>query len=238
LQIPVVSIAELEASGARREAIAHLLTDGAREVSAFTVLAEGRRLIVYNPAHSDGRISSSLSHELSHVILKHEPTQALAVGRCRRWNDAQEAEADYLAGALLVPRDAAVKIARDLFQKSEAARRNSLTKGKGLADAEAAAVFEALTDRARREDDLGHEESAFMRLCDWTEVRPELFNQFVTFLPMLALGTIPISVIPKLEAMSGDVADRRAQVKALLDTWARGSTGPLKNAAAARLRKH
>ena len=132
---------------------------------------------------------------------------------------------------------AAQQALTDLFQKSEAARKNSLTKGKRLADADAAAVFEELGERARREEDLGLDESAFMRICDWTVVRPELFGQFVTFLSTFGSATIPVSVSPKVEVMIGDDGDRRRQVKALFETWARGSAGPLKNASAARLQR-
>ncbi|KYF76578.1 hypothetical protein BE11_47620 [Sorangium cellulosum] len=132
---------------------------------------------------------------------------------------------------------AAQQTLADLCQKSEAARMNALKRGKALAATDAAAVFDALGDRARREEYLGHEESAFMRLCDWTEARPELFNQFVTFLSTIAAGAIPISVIPKVEAMGGEEAERLRQIKELFTAWAKGPDGPLKNAATARLRR-
>jgi hypothetical protein len=131
---------------------------------------------------------------------------------------------------------AAQEVLVNLFQKGEAARRITLTKGKRIADADAAAVFEELGERARREEHLGHDESAFLRICDWTEVRPELFSQFVTFLSTLAQATLPISIVPKVEAMIGDDPGRRQQVRALLETWARGVAGPVKNAATTRLK--
>jgi KAP-like P-loop domain-containing protein len=125
----------------------------------------------------------------------------------------------------------------DVLQKSEAARKNALARGKALSEADAAAVFDALCDRARHEDDLGHEESAFLRVCDWTGARLELFNQFVTFLQTLSAATIPVSVVTKVQTMAGDDPDRKRQVKVLFEVWSRGSAGPLKNAAAARLLK-
>jgi hypothetical protein len=131
---------------------------------------------------------------------------------------------------------AAQEVLADLFQKGEAARRITLTKGKRIADADAAAVFEELGERARREEHLGHDESAFLRICDWTEVRPELFSQFVTFLSTLAQATLPISIVPKVQAMIADDPGRHRQVKALLEMWARGVAGPVKNAATTRLK--
>lgn len=105
--IPVVSLGELREDGASDEAIRRLL-DPAAEFSALTICVGPRRLIVYNPRHSPGRQSNSLAHELSHHILGHEPASAIGLGGCRRWDPLQEAEADWLAGTLLVPRESAL----------------------------------------------------------------------------------------------------------------------------------
>jgi Zn-dependent peptidase ImmA (M78 family) len=76
--------------------------------SATTIVVGPRRLIVYNPRHEAGRKASSLAHELAHVILEHEPAPAIGVGGCRNWDGVQEAEADWLGSALLVPRSGAL----------------------------------------------------------------------------------------------------------------------------------
>jgi Zn-dependent peptidase ImmA (M78 family) len=60
------------------------------------------------PRHEPGRKASSLAHELAHVILEHEAAPAIGVGGCRHWDGRQEAEADWLGSALLVPRAAAL----------------------------------------------------------------------------------------------------------------------------------
>jgi Zn-dependent peptidase ImmA (M78 family) len=49
-----------------------------------------------------------LSHELSHLILEQEAAPAIGVGGCRHWDGAQEAEADWLGAAMLVPRESAL----------------------------------------------------------------------------------------------------------------------------------
>ena len=52
---------------------------------------------------------SGEAHEIAHVILEHPLSPALGVGGCRRWDPTLEDEADWQAGALLVPREAALR---------------------------------------------------------------------------------------------------------------------------------
>jgi hypothetical protein len=105
--IPVVSLGELRKDGASETSIRRLLSPEAG-FSATTVVVGPRRLIVYNPRHEPGRKASSLAHELAHVILEHEAAPAIGVGGCRHWDGRQEAEADWLGSALLVPRAGAL----------------------------------------------------------------------------------------------------------------------------------
>ena len=105
--IPIVSLGELREDGASEENITRLLSAGAG-FSATTICLGSRRLIVYNPRHTAGRRANSLAHEISHMILEHEPRPAIGVGGCRHWNAQEEAEADWMASVLLVPRDSAL----------------------------------------------------------------------------------------------------------------------------------
>lgn len=107
LGIPVATVPDLSASGASLQSIRRILAPNAK-FSAMTVAAGTRRLIVYNPQHPAGRRANSLAHELSHILLEHPLSPALGPGGCRRWDSVLEAEADWQAGALLVPRDAAL----------------------------------------------------------------------------------------------------------------------------------
>lgn len=108
LSIDVITLRELRRHGAKEESIRRLISADAG-FSATTVCAGTKRLIVYNPRHAPGRRANSLAHELSHVLLEHEPKPALADGGCRHWDDEEEAEADWLAAALLVPREGALR---------------------------------------------------------------------------------------------------------------------------------
>ena len=77
--------------------------------SAVTLLLSDISLIIVNSAHASTRRRSSLTHELAHLILNHDP------GRIDLSPDGhlllssfekeQEEEADWLAATLLVPRE-------------------------------------------------------------------------------------------------------------------------------------
>ena len=82
--------------------------------SAITVSAAGRDAIILNPNHRRGRYSSDVMHELAHLLLGHEPSTMFFAGQenlaLRGFNKAAEDEANWLAGALLLPRDALVRL--------------------------------------------------------------------------------------------------------------------------------
>jgi Zn-dependent peptidase ImmA (M78 family) len=88
------------------EEVARLTEIDPTALSAVTVFYGTKCMILVNPEHSAEREMNTIAHELAHVMLEHEP-KPLFEGDCERvWCGAEENEADYLAGALLVPRDA------------------------------------------------------------------------------------------------------------------------------------
>lgn len=119
----VVSIGELAHWGAPQESIDHFLSGATDEFSAMTVSDGVNHIIIENPRHSSRRRVSSLAHELAHVLLKHQPGPAFGTGGCRVWGREAEAEADWLAGVLLVPREAALACARSGESLETAANR-------------------------------------------------------------------------------------------------------------------
>ena len=108
LGIEIITLPDLRRFGAKEESIRRL-SSADSGFSATTVCAGTGRLIVYNPREPPGRRANSLAHELSHVLLEHEPTPALGAGGCRLWVSDDEAEADWLGAALLVPREGALR---------------------------------------------------------------------------------------------------------------------------------
>jgi Zn-dependent peptidase ImmA (M78 family) len=73
----------------------------------------GRRVIVYNPLHTEGRSRSNQAHELAHVILDHKVRTLQRVGDLSflTCDLEQEEEADWLGGCLLLPRPLLVRAA-------------------------------------------------------------------------------------------------------------------------------
>lgn len=79
------------------------------EWSAVTIVAGSNPVIVFNSSHSRRRRASTLMHELAHILLDHMPGNMFfgAGGMAlRTYDPAQESEADWLAGCLLLPREA------------------------------------------------------------------------------------------------------------------------------------
>jgi hypothetical protein len=94
--------------------------------SAAMLPVHGRTVVVYNPitfegaildptrAQRDGRTRSNVAHEFAHLILRHELRQIQRIGEHTFFacNHEQEEEANWLAGALLLPRALLVAAAR------------------------------------------------------------------------------------------------------------------------------
>lgn len=92
--------------------------------SAFAVSAFGRDAIIVNPSRSKARYSSDVMHELAHLILGHQPSTMFFVGNggvaLRGFNRTIEEEANWLAGSLLLPRVALVRIKRNRLSQPRA----------------------------------------------------------------------------------------------------------------------
>lgn len=80
--------------------------------SAVTVPGGGRTAIVYNDAHSAERQRSNIAHELAHCFLGHKFSPPLTASGERSRDGGIEAEANFLAGTLLIPNEAAIHIVR------------------------------------------------------------------------------------------------------------------------------
>ena len=78
--------------------------------SAVSFAIGGMNTVIFNGSNSSGRQSSDIMHELSHVILNHEPSQViLSVDgqlAMRTFDPKQEDEANWLGWTLLLPRPA------------------------------------------------------------------------------------------------------------------------------------
>lgn len=108
-------------------------TDG-DEWSAVTVTVNNNSTIVVNPSHSIARKNSSLMHELAHVLRGHKPGQLIMSDGFvyRQFDPLQEAEADWFAGSLLLPR---IALSRCTFR--------------GMSEEEITEKYEVSTDLVR-----------------------------------------------------------------------------------------
>lgn len=101
-----------------------LLNDHGDNWSAITVTDGQTHLVVENSSHAPTRRHSNLAHELAHIILGHEPSMMFMSPNSglalRTYNEDQEQEADWLAGCLLLPRDALLTIRRRRLSDEEA----------------------------------------------------------------------------------------------------------------------
>jgi len=78
--------------------------------SAVTLSTREKGIVILNPAHSRARQASDLMHELAHILLSHDPARIDVAEDGSlvlfTYDKEQEEEANWLAGCLLLPRDA------------------------------------------------------------------------------------------------------------------------------------
>jgi Zn-dependent peptidase ImmA (M78 family) len=78
--------------------------------SAATLRNGNASLIIINDGHALTRQNNSLAHEIGHIVLRHEPAKMYVTPdglmMMSEYNPIHEEEADWFAGAILVPRDA------------------------------------------------------------------------------------------------------------------------------------
>ncbi|MFO0590452.1 MAG: P-loop NTPase fold protein [Polyangiaceae bacterium] len=143
-----------------------------------------------------------------------------------------------LGGSVQRMSPAAQEVLANLLQKSEAVRRVALKKAAQVSSADAAAVFEALGDRIRQEEDPSDPDAPVLRMLEWVEARLDLFGQLATLLQTLPPTGIPISAVPKIINMAGSDEARRRLARDILSRLAQdASPRPLKNAASMQLAK-
>jgi hypothetical protein len=93
-----------------------LLKEDPDSWSAITVSVGQNELIILNSSHSGGRPASDLAHELSHILIGHVPARVDVTEDglliLNTYDKGQEEEANWLAGCLLLPREALFEVRR------------------------------------------------------------------------------------------------------------------------------
>ncbi len=117
----------------------------------------------------------------------------------------------------------AQKVLQRLLHESEGQRVVALREAEGLSPADAAAVYEALTERVEQEDDVSSDRSALPRLIEFCDKRKELLPQLLSLLGRLPVEQLPVSIPMKLVGMvEGQPAAEQA--KQVLTTWKQQTT--------------
>jgi Zn-dependent peptidase ImmA (M78 family) len=112
LEIPVLKIRDCARLAEDSTSLKHLTHVDPDSFSAITVFIGTRRYIIHNEAHAPTRQANDIVHEIAHCLLEHPPSPVTDHRGCRCWNKTLEDEANWLAGALLVPREGALALAR------------------------------------------------------------------------------------------------------------------------------
>ncbi len=112
LAIPVYTLGTVSRNCTRPGVLACFHAAEADCFSAVTIFRGFRRIIVHNENHHPHRQASNLAHELSHCLLSHDPEDLVQRDGQRYWNAELEGEANWLAGALLVPREGGLILLR------------------------------------------------------------------------------------------------------------------------------
>ena len=106
------------------DAVRQLTVNDQGAFSAATLpLGDGRHVIVHNDSHSRARQRSNISHELSHVILKHKCTLPIDPTGCRNLDRDVEDEANWLGSVILISNEAALHIVREALDARTACTR-------------------------------------------------------------------------------------------------------------------
>lgn len=113
LGVLVLEFGEMELSPECRRRLLRIDQDS---WSGMTIREADTTAIVVNPCHARGRQCSTLMHELAHIILKHVPVRvdvsATGMLLLSEYSEESEAEADWLAAAMLLPRDVLMRCRR------------------------------------------------------------------------------------------------------------------------------
>jgi hypothetical protein len=110
--IPVYSLTELLDHDLGPDAHEYFHSTNSKSWSAALIPLGTARIIVENDAHASVRRRSNIAHELGHHLLEHSFEQViLGEDHKRQFNPAQEKQATFISGELLIPDSAARKAA-------------------------------------------------------------------------------------------------------------------------------
>ncbi|MBZ5686704.1 MAG: KAP family NTPase [Acidobacteriia bacterium] len=127
---------------------------------------------------------------------------------------------------------AARKVLDKLKSSSNAVRLAGLKELKESSEADANAVFEALVERAKREEDLGAQSASLKPMIDAAQERPALLLQLITAVKALPERTLPLWAPVSIQNACKGHPDAERAFKEILATWSKSTVNvPLASAA-------
>jgi hypothetical protein len=119
---------------------------------------------------------------------------------------------------------------------SQALRVAGLRELKTLGEADANAVFEALIERAKREEDLGADTASLKPMIDAAQERPALLPQLIIAVKNLPEKVLPIWATVNIQNVCKGHPDAEKAFHEILTSWSKSAANPtLANAAKATL---
>jgi hypothetical protein len=125
LEIPVWSLSSYADS--IPWAVEYLSEEETGAVSAVLACHGLRRVVIYNDGHALTRQRADIAHELAHALLLHRPHPPVD-GQPPHYDEAQEEEAKWLGGVLLVTDESCLSCCRDGVGVAEAAQRLGVSR--------------------------------------------------------------------------------------------------------------
>lgn len=113
-----------------------------------------------------------------------------------------------------------------LKSASKAVRVGGMKELKQLGEADANAVFEALSERAKREEDLGADGSSLKSMIDASHERPAFLQPLIAAVKTLPEKALPVWTPVNIQNACKGHPDAERAFKEILTTWSQSSTNP------------
>jgi len=119
-----------------------------------------------------------------------------------------------------------------LKSTSKAVRVAGLKELKGLGEADANAVFEALSERTKREEDLGADNASLKSMIDAAQERPNLLQPLIASVKMLPEKALPVWTPVSIQNACKGHTDAQGAFKEILLTWSKSTANTMLASAA------
>jgi hypothetical protein len=121
---------------------------------------------------------------------------------------------------------AARRVLDKIKSPSDAVRMAGLKEAKQLSEPDVNAVFEALVERAKREEDLGADNSSLKPMIEMAQDRPALLTQLIGAIKTLPEASLPIWVTVSVQQVCKGNTEAESAFRDILTAWSKGTINP------------